>query len=370
MWSQNENNAFEVTLSSSTSASPTFTAPTVTSDQTLTFSLTVNDGAVDSTPDTVIVTILDTDGNGVPNLTPTAHAGDDQTVGDPHILLNGAVDKEVTLNGSATDPDTDDTITYLWSQTQGPTVTLSSSTSASPTFTAPTVTSDQTLTFSLTVNDGAVDSTPDTVDITIQNTINESPTADAGDDQTVNEGASVTLDGTGSADPNGDTITERYLWSQNENNAFEVTLSSSTSASPTFTAPTVTSDQTLTFSLTVNDGAVDSTPDTVIVTILDTDGNGVPNLTPTAHAGDDQTVNEGDDVTLDGTGSADPNGDTITYLWTVNDGAVDSTPDTVIVTILDRTKTTHLKLHSPAVRQHLRRLPPQQSLLIKPSHSP
>ena len=264
----------------------------------------------------------------------------------------------------------------MWSQTQGPTVTLSSSTSASPTFTAPTVTSDQTLTFSLTVNDGAVDSTPDTVDITIQNTINESPTADAGDDQTVNEGASVTLDGTGSADPNGDTIT--YLWSPpqqsllNENNAFEVTLSSSTSASPTFTAPTVTSEQILTFSLTVNDGAVDSTPDTVIVTILDTDGNGVPNRTPTAHAGDDQTVNEGASVTLDGTGSADPNGDTITYLWsqnennafevtlssstsasptftaptvtseqiltfslTVNDGAVDSTPDTVIVTILD-----------------------------------
>ena len=61
MWSQNENNAFEVTLSSSTSASPTFTAPTVTSDQILTFSLTVNDGTVDSTPDTVDITVLDTD---------------------------------------------------------------------------------------------------------------------------------------------------------------------------------------------------------------------------------------------------------------------------------------------------------------------
>ena len=195
------------------------------------------------------------------NQTPTAHAGDDQTVNEGD---------DVTLDGTGSADPNGDTITYLWSQNENNAfeVTLFSSTSASPTFTAPTVTSDQTLTFSLTVNDGAVDSTPDTVDITIQNTINESPTADAGADQTVNEGASVTLDGTGSADPNGDTIT--YLWSQNENNAFEVTLFSSTSASPTFTAPTVTSEHYHPhILLKVNDGAVDSTPDTVIVTILD-----------------------------------------------------------------------------------------------------
>ena len=56
------------------------------------------------------------------NQAPTAHAGDDQTVDEG---------TDVTLEGSVTDPDTDDTITYAWSQTQGPTVTLSSSTSGS-----------------------------------------------------------------------------------------------------------------------------------------------------------------------------------------------------------------------------------------------
>ena len=346
-WSQTQGPT--VTLSSSTSVSPTFDAPLINSTQAiLTFSLTVNDGAADSTPDTVDITVSNV------NTPPTAHAGADQTVDE------GATD--IQLNGSATDPDTDDTITYLWSQTQGPTVTLSSSTSVSPTFDAPLINSTQAiLTFSLTVNDGAADSTPDTVDITVSN-VNTPPMAHAGNDQTVDEGtADIQLNGSGSTDPNGDTIT--YAWSQTQGP--RVTLSSSTSVSPTFDAPLINSTQAiLTFSLTVNDGAADSTPDTVDITVSNV------NTPPMAHAGDDQTVDEGTaDIQLNGSGSTDPNGDTITYLWsqtqgptvtlssstsvsptfdaplinstqailtfslTVNDGAADSTPDTVDITV-------------------------------------
>ena len=236
-----------------------------------------------------------------------AHAGNDQTVNE------GATD--IQLNGSATDPDTDDTITYLWSQTQGPTVTLSSSTSVSPTFDAPLINSDQAiLTFSLTVNDGAADSTPDTVDITVSN-VNTPPTANAGADQTVDEGtADIQLNGSGSTDPDGDTIT--YLWSQTQGPT--VTLSSSTSVSPTFDAPLINSDQAiLTFSLTVNDGAVDSANnDTVIVTILDTDSSDVTNQAPTANAGDPQVVGEGKTVILDGSASTDDKGSgNLRYEW-------------------------------------------------------
>ncbi len=351
-WSQTQGP--RVTLSSSTSVSPTFDAPLINSTQAiLTFSLTVNDGAADSTPDTVDITVSNV------NTPPTANAGADQTVDEGD---------NVTLDGSATDPDTDDTITYLWSQTQGPTVTLSSSTSVSPTFDAPLINSTQAiLTFSLTVNDGAADSTPDTVDITVSN-VNTPPTANAGADQTVDEGTTdIQLNGSATDPDTDDTIT--YAWSQTQGPT--VTLSSSTSVSPTFDAPLINSTQAiLTFSLTVNDGAVDSTPDTVIVTILDTDGSGVTNQTPTAHAGDDQTVDEGTaEVTLNGSKSSDPDGDTITYLWsqtqgptvtlssstsvsptfdaplinstqailtfslTVNDGAADSTPDTVDITV-------------------------------------
>ena len=359
-WSQTKGST--VTLSSSTLVSPTFDAPTVTSEQTLTFSLVVTDdlGADSANNATVDITIQNTI-----NESPTANAGDDQTVSEGD---------NVTLDGTGSADPNGDTLTYAWSQTKGSTVTLSSSTLVSPTFDAPTVTSEQTLTFSLVVTDdlGADSANNATVDITIQNTINESPTANAGDDQTVSEGDNVTLDGTGSADPNGDTLT--YAWSQTKGPT--VTLSSSTLVSPTFDAPTVTSEQTLTFSLVVTDdlGADSANNATVDITIQNT-----INESPTANAGDDQTVSEGDNVTLDGTGSADPNGDTLTYAWsqtkgstvtlssstlvsptfdaptvtseqtltfslTVNDGAVNSTPDTVNITVLD---TDDVLLTSP-----------------------
>ena len=79
----------------------------------------------------------------------------------------------VTLNGSgSSDPNTSDTLTYLWEQIGGGNVTLSSTTSSSPTFTAPS-TGPQTLSFRLTVTDGGGLEDTDTVDVVI----NVPPTA-------------------------------------------------------------------------------------------------------------------------------------------------------------------------------------------------
>jgi hypothetical protein len=61
-----------------------------------------------------------------------------------------------------------------------------------------------------------------------------SPTANAGPDQTVAPGASVSLDGTGSSDPDGDGLS--YAWTQTAGPS--VTLSSDSTAGPSFTAPT------------------------------------------------------------------------------------------------------------------------------------
>jgi len=93
------------------------------------------------------------------NARPTANAGPDQSV---------ASVASVTLNGSGT--DTDGTIaSYMWTQTMGTAVTLSSATARMPTFTAPSVTADTTLRFSLTVTDnGGSTSAADTVDVTVQ----------------------------------------------------------------------------------------------------------------------------------------------------------------------------------------------------------
>ena len=92
------------------------------------------------------------------------------------------------------------------------------------------------------------------------------PTADAGPDQSVSSAAAVTLTGLGSTDPDNDTLT--YVWAQTSGTA--VTLSDTTAAQPTFTAPTLNVGDpatTLTFSLTVADGTFTSSADTVTVTV-------------------------------------------------------------------------------------------------------
>jgi hypothetical protein len=73
----------------------------------------------------------------------------------------------VWLDGTSSHDADNDPLTYLWSQTAGPAVTLSSTTSATPTFIAPATTGGVTLTFQLIVNDGTVDSSADTVDIVV-----------------------------------------------------------------------------------------------------------------------------------------------------------------------------------------------------------
>jgi hypothetical protein len=95
-----------------------------------------------------------------PNALPVANAGIDQTV---------ASKTTVTLNGSASS-DPDGTITgYTWRQLSGFAVTLSSTSVAQPTFTAPTVSSASLLTFGLVVTDnGSASSTENTVSINVQ----------------------------------------------------------------------------------------------------------------------------------------------------------------------------------------------------------
>jgi len=237
-----------VTLLNSGTVSPSFAPPNVgPAGAALTFSLTVTDagGLTDSDTCTVTVNWVDAP--------PTANAGFDQTVGPGGV--------PVTLDGSGSYDDVG-IVSYQWVQLGGAAVTLSNATAASPTFTAP-ADAPATLTFELTVTDTAAYTATDRCTVTVSDAPLTPPTADAGPDQMIAEGgATVTLDGGGSFDPDG-TITA-YLWVQTDGP--DVILSDVTAVDPTFTAP----DQgpaTLTFELTVtdNDGLTDS--DTCLVVV-------------------------------------------------------------------------------------------------------
>ncbi len=155
--------------------------------------------------------------------------------GTPKLTLPAtlAFDEAVlaTLSATVSDVDPTDTHTFAWSQDGGAPVTLSSAVVPQPTFTTPTVTSVQVLRFAVDVTDG-VETAADFVDVTIRDSVNEVPLVDAGPAQAVNGGALVQLAGS-AADPNGEAMT--YAWSQRSGPT--VTLSSTTTLAPTFTAP-------------------------------------------------------------------------------------------------------------------------------------
>jgi hypothetical protein len=94
-------------------------------------------------------------------------------------------------------------------------------------------------------------------------TANQSPVASAGANQTVAQGATVTLNGSGT-DPEGAPLT--YDWAQTVGPAV---LTVDDIANPTFVAPSgATSNVTLSFELVVSDGTYSSAPAITTVTVL------------------------------------------------------------------------------------------------------
>jgi len=147
---------------------------------------------------------------------------------------------------------------------------------------------------------------------TNNNENNSSPTVNAGDDQTVLSGATVSLNGVGL---DSDGTIDSVQWS--EVGSSVLIINNSTSVSASFDAPTVSANTnyTLRVSVTDNDGA--TATDDIIITVTPP----AINNQPTVNAGVDQVAFGGAIVRLDGVG-IDTDGTIVNYQWSEVDSSL------------------------------------------------
>lgn len=212
---------------------------------------------------------------------------------------------------------------YQWAWVSGPVVTLTpmpGTNNTSVSFPVPHVVAGHSgvLVLSLTVTGAActgAEPSTDAISLNIANINNYPPVAVASaSSSSVLAGTLVTLVGDTSYDPDSDPI--KFHWSQTGGPA--VALSSVTAANVNFTAPNVATTTTFTFQLKVTEDLAGSSLEgttTVAVNVV------VPgNQPPVAQLLCPLPVGEGQPVTLDGTGSYDPESGPLSYSWSQLDG--------------------------------------------------
>ena len=138
----------------------------------------------------------------------------------------------------------------------------------------PLITYTVHVTASNTITSGGVSTHTEVVTTTIVTITNTAPVADAGPEQRVVVDALVTLDGSGSSDPDYPCHDiAAYYWEQT-GGIVSATLNDNTAVSPTFTAPqALTMPTVLTFTLTITDaGCLTATAVTSVTVVLPVGG--------------------------------------------------------------------------------------------------
>ncbi len=172
---------------------------------------------------------------------------DSDTDALPQISMAGAVavkeKKSVTITAIATD---DKSIsTYQWQQVSGPALTLAQDKTAAVLVTAPAVDADGSAVLQLTVVDSGGQSVQKNITVSVAN--NKLPVVSV-TTAAAPEKAKVEFTVTAS---DSDGAVAGYAWTQTAGPA--VVLTGATTAKPSFIAPAVTADTTLSFSVKVTD---------------------------------------------------------------------------------------------------------------------
>lgn len=239
---------------------------------------------------------LDNDGDGLTDGADPDCVVNQAPVADPNGPYTGTVNMPVAFDGSGS-TDTDGTIvSYAWTFGDGGT-----GTGATPSH---TYTSGGTFNIGLTVTDNA--GTTDTATTTA--TINQQPMppiADANGPYTGVAGSPVSLDGSGSSDPDGTIVS--YAWDFGDGGT-------GSGVAPTHTYSV---DGSFSVTLTVTDNTGLEASDTTSATINPAGGNSPP----TANANGPYTGTEGTAVQFLSTGSSDADGTITGYLWDFGDGS-------------------------------------------------
>lgn len=219
--------------------------------------------------------------------------------GENQIVPIGSL---VALSAQQSDMGSDTPINFEWTLDQAPSLSLASLFGrflANPTFTA-----DKEGDYCAKLNvyeDG--NTATDYVKIQAVSG-NIAPIAKAGGDVQTASVSMITLNGSESFDNNNDQLS--YAWTLvSKPTSSSAVLNNANTTQPTI-VPDVVGDYDL--QLIVNDGEVNSAPDTVRVSFMQS------NLPPVANAGDDQNV-ESATFTLNGSNSTDPEGAHLTYEW-------------------------------------------------------
>ncbi|QDG53115.1 tandem-95 repeat protein [Persicimonas caeni] len=273
---------------------PTATNDAVTTDedQSTTFNVVANDTDIDGDTLTVTATSTPTNGavtinadgtltytpnadfNGSDSFTYDVSDGTSTATASVDVTINAVNDAPEAVSETATtDEDTLVNIDVLANDTDIDSLTLSvASIDLQPAYGTATIKGDDTIdyqpdadfngtdAFAYTVSDGSGGTSSIWVQITVT-AVNDAPVANASADQTVAQNDTVQLDGSASADVDGDALT--YTWTiTSEPGGPGVTLSDANAVSPTFVA-----DKTGTYELqlTVDDGTTTHS-DTVVIT--------------------------------------------------------------------------------------------------------